>query len=101
MRLLPPRFFFHHTLLPHHKKLLSCHLYGATKLLQALPPFELAQEARAPRSFSIKPQDFINKEGVIKAEFVRKLHEKVSNKIQQQSEKYDKQNNKGNRGLIF
>jgi len=53
IRLLPPRFFFHRTLLLHHKKLLSYHLYGATKLLQALPPLELAQEARAPWSFSI------------------------------------------------
>jgi len=52
--LLPYVCFFHHTLLPHHKKLLSCYLFGATRLLQALPPWELAQEARAPRSFSIK-----------------------------------------------
>jgi len=32
---------------------------------------------------------------------VRKLHEKVKLQIQQQSEKYAKQNNKGKREIIF
>jgi len=47
------------------------------------------------------PQDFIHKERASRANFVRKLHEKVKLQIQQQSEKYAKQNNKGKREIIF
>ena len=47
------------------------------------------------------PQEFVHKEGVIKAEFVKKLHEKVKIQIQQQNEKYAKYNNKGKREVIF
>ena len=50
------------------------------------------------------PQDFIHKEGASKAEFVqkkKKLHEKVKNQIQQESERYVKQSNKRKREIIF
>jgi len=47
------------------------------------------------------PQAFVYKEGVIKAEFVKKMHEKVKLQIQQQTEKYVKYNNKGKREIIF
>jgi len=47
------------------------------------------------------PQDFVHKEGVTKAEFVKKMHERIKNKIQQQIEKYRKHSNKGKREVIF
>ena len=47
------------------------------------------------------PQDFVHKEGVTKARFVKKMHEKIKNKIQQQIEKYMKHNNKRKREVIF
>jgi len=47
------------------------------------------------------PQEFVHKEGVIKADFMKKLHEKVKLQIQQQNEKYAKYNNKGKREITF
>jgi len=47
------------------------------------------------------PQEFVHKEGVTKAEFVKKLHERIKNQIQKQTEKYIKDNNKGKREMIF
>ena len=47
------------------------------------------------------PQDFVHKEGVIKANFVKKMHEKMKIQIQQQNEKYTKYNNKGKKEIIF
>jgi len=47
------------------------------------------------------PEDFVHKEGVTKAEFLKKMHERIKNKIQQQTEKYRKHSNKGNRKVIF
>jgi len=47
------------------------------------------------------PTDFIHKEGTSRTEFVRKLHEKVKFQIQQQSDKYVRQNNKGKREISF
>ena len=47
------------------------------------------------------PQEFLHKEGVIKADLVKKMHEKVKIQIQQQNEKYAKYNNKGKREIIF
>jgi len=47
------------------------------------------------------PQTFVHKESATKAEFVKKMHEKVKAQIQQQSEKYVKYNNKGKREIIF
>ena len=47
------------------------------------------------------PQEFVHKEGVIKADFVKKMHEKVKIKIQQQNEKYAKYNNKRKKEIIF
>jgi len=41
------------------------------------------------------------KEGATKAEFVKKMHEKVKAQIQQQIEKYVKYYNKGKREIIF
>ena len=43
----------------------------------------------------------MHKEGAIKAEFVKKMHEKVKFQIQQQTEKYVKSYNKGKREIIF
>jgi len=43
----------------------------------------------------------VHKEGATKAEFVKKMHEKVKEQIQQQTEKYVKYNNKGKREIIF
>jgi len=47
------------------------------------------------------PQAFVHKEGATKAEFVKKMHEKVKTQIQQQTEKYVKYNNKGKRKLFL
>jgi len=38
------------------------------------------------------PQEFVHKEGVTKAEFVKKMHERIKEQIQQQIEKYMKHN---------
>ena len=43
----------------------------------------------------------MHKEGVIKADFVKKMHEKVKIQIQQQNEKYTKYNNKGKKEIIL
>ena len=43
----------------------------------------------------------MDKEGAIKAEFVKKMHEKVKFQIQQQTKKYVKCNNKGKREIVF
>jgi len=43
----------------------------------------------------------VHKERVTKAEFVNKMHERIKNKIQQQTEKYVKHSNKGKREMIF
>jgi len=47
------------------------------------------------------PQDFVHKEGVTKPGFLKKMHERIKNKIQQQTEKYIKHSNKGKREMIF
>jgi len=47
------------------------------------------------------PQEFVHKEGVTKAEFVKKMHERIKEQIQQQTEKYLKHGNKGKREIIF
>ena len=47
------------------------------------------------------PQTFMHKEGATKAEFVKKMYEKVKAQIQQQAKKYVKYNNKGKREIIF
>nr|KYP55727.1 Transposon Ty3-I Gag-Pol polyprotein [Cajanus cajan] len=44
---------------------------------------------------------FIHKEGTSRADFVRKLHEKIKTHIQMQNEKYAQSNNKGKRPMIF
>ena len=49
----------------------------------------------------LNPQDFAHNEGVTKAKFVKKMHDKIKNKIQQQTEKYRKHSNKGNREVSF
>jgi len=41
------------------------------------------------------PQEFVHKEGITKAEFVMKMHERIKNQIQQQTKKYMKHSNKG------
>jgi len=43
----------------------------------------------------------MHKEGVTKVEFVKKMHERIKNQIQQQTEKYMKHSNKGKREMIF
>jgi len=47
------------------------------------------------------PQEFVHKEGVTKAEFVKKIHERIKDQIQQQIEKYLQHSNKGNREIVF
>jgi len=47
------------------------------------------------------PQEFVHKEGVTKAEFVKKMLERIENQIQQQTKKYSKYSNKGKREIIF
>jgi len=46
-------------------------------------------------------QEFVHKEGVTKAKFVKKMHERIKNQIQKQIEKYVKHNNKGKRKMVF
>jgi len=36
------------------------------------------------------PQEFVPKEGVTKTEFVKKMHERIKEQIQQQTKKYHK-----------
>jgi len=43
----------------------------------------------------------VHKEGVTKFEFVKKMHERIKEQIQQQTEKYVKHSNKGKREIIF
>jgi len=43
----------------------------------------------------------VHKEGVAKDEFVKKIHERIKNQIQQQTKKYMKHSNKGKREMIF
>jgi len=47
------------------------------------------------------PQEFVHKEGVIKADFLKKMHKKIKIQIQKQNEKYTKYNNKGKKEIIF
>ena len=47
------------------------------------------------------PSDFIQKEGVSRSEFVKKMHEKVKSQTQHQTERNTKQNNKGKREVNF
>jgi len=47
------------------------------------------------------PHEFIYKKGVSKDEFVKKLHKKVRNQIQEQTKRYRNHNNKGKREVIF
>jgi len=47
------------------------------------------------------PQEFVHKEGVTKAEFFKKMHERSKDQIQQQTEKYLKHNKKVKREIIF
>nr|KYP63257.1 Transposon Ty3-I Gag-Pol polyprotein [Cajanus cajan] len=44
---------------------------------------------------------YFHKEGVSRADFVKKLHEKVKTHIQQQNERYALERGKGKKGLIF
>ena len=52
-------------------------------------------------STSCHPQTDGQTEVVIKADFVKKMHEKIKLQIQQQIEKYTKYNNKGKEEIIF
>jgi len=45
--------------------------------------------------------DFIHKEGVSKAKFVKYLRNKVKTQIQDQTKRYTKYNNKGKKVVIF
>jgi len=70
-----------------------------------LSPFEVVYgfKALTPKDLIPLPNpiEFIHKEGASWADFVKKLHEKVKIQIQQQSDKYARQNNKGKRGISF
>ena len=47
------------------------------------------------------PQEFVHKEGITKAKFVKKMHERIKTQIQLQTEKYVKHSNKGKREIVF
>jgi len=68
-------------------------------------PFEVVYgfNPRASKDLipSPNPIDFIHKEGASRADFVKKLHQKVKIQIQQQSDKYVRKNNKGKRAISF
>jgi len=49
----------------------------------------------------LNPQEFVHKEGVTKANFVKKLHESIRDQIHKQTKKYIKHNNKGKKRMIF
>nr|KYP34098.1 Retrovirus-related Pol polyprotein from transposon 17.6 [Cajanus cajan] len=46
-------------------------------------------------------EHFIHKEGASRADFVKKLHERIKIHIQNQNEKYAKQGSKGKKSMIF
>jgi len=47
------------------------------------------------------PHKFVPKEGVTKAEFVKKMHERIKEQIHQQTEKYLTHSNKGKKEIFF
>jgi len=49
----------------------------------------------------INPHEFVHKERVTKAEFVKELHERIITQIQKQIVKYIRHNNKGKREVVF
>ena len=47
------------------------------------------------------PREFMHKEGVTKTEFVKKMHKRIKEQIEQQTEKYLKYSNKGKKEIIL
>jgi len=79
--------------------------FGCNRVVQKttqLSPFEVVYGFNRLTPMDLPPfpnsRELIHKEGTSRANFLRKLHEKV--KIQQQSERYTQQNNKGKREII-
>ena len=70
-----------------------------------ISPFEVAYGFNPHITLDLlplhNPHEFMHKEGVTKAKFVKKLHERIKIQIQKQTEKYIKHNNKGKREIVF
>ena len=70
-----------------------------------ISPFEVVYGFNPHTSLDLlplpNPQEFVHKEEVTKADFVRQLHERIKDQIQKQIEKYIKHNSKGKREIIF
>nr|KYP33691.1 Retrotransposable element Tf2 [Cajanus cajan] len=70
-----------------------------------MSPFEIVYGFNPLTPLDLLPlpdvASFIHKEGTSRAEFVKKLHERVRDHIQSQTEKYQKYNNKGRKEVIF
>nr|KYP42079.1 Transposon Ty3-I Gag-Pol polyprotein [Cajanus cajan] len=70
-----------------------------------MSPFEIVYGFNPLTPLDLLPlpdvASFIHKEGTSRAEFVKKLPERVRNHIQSQTEKYTKYNNKGRKEVIF
>jgi len=70
-----------------------------------ISPFEVVYGFNPLTPLDLLPlpnlQEFVHKEGVTKAVFVKKMHERIKNQIQQQIEKYMKHSNMRKRKVIF
>uniref|UniRef100_A0A151UHV2 Transposon Ty3-G Gag-Pol polyprotein n=1 Tax=Cajanus cajan TaxID=3821 RepID=A0A151UHV2_CAJCA len=70
-----------------------------------LSPFEVVYGFNPLTPFDILPlpsiSSYLHKEGVSKAYFIKKLHEKVKGQIEKQTQKYIEYNNKGRNKIIF
>nr|KYP69725.1 Retrotransposable element Tf2 [Cajanus cajan] len=69
-----------------------------------MSPFEIVYGFNPLTPLDLLPlpnvASFIHKEGSSRAEFIKKLHERVRDHIQSQTEKYTKYNNKGRKKVI-
>nr|KYP36175.1 Transposon Ty3-I Gag-Pol polyprotein [Cajanus cajan] len=70
-----------------------------------LSPFAVVYGFNPLTPFDILPlpstSSYLHNEEVSKADFIKKLHEKVKGQIKKQTQKYIKYNNKGRKKLIF
>nr|KYP57132.1 Retrotransposable element Tf2 [Cajanus cajan] len=70
-----------------------------------MSPFEIVYGFNPLTPLDLLPlpdvASFIHKEGTSRAEFVKKLHERVRDHIQSQTEKYQKYSNKGRKEVVF
>jgi len=70
-----------------------------------ISPFEVVYDFNPLIPLDLVPlpnqHEFQHKEGVSKADFIKKLLERVQNQIEQQTKRYIKQNNKEKKEMIF